>query len=44
MLNRTGGGFTEEDQLKQKIADHFKKEAEVVDDLVTKVNNIGNAS
>ena len=39
-----GEDFIEEDQLKQKIADHFKKEAEIVDNLVTKVNNTGSTS
>ena len=39
-----GGDYVEEDPLKQKLAHHFEKEAIILDELVTQVNSMTNAS
>ena len=39
-----GDEYIEEDPLKQKLAHHFEKEAIILDELVTQVNSMTNAS
>ena len=39
-----GEDYVEDDELKKKLAEHFKKEAVMFDDLVTQVNNMSSAS